>query len=173
MPSSYCVSRRSGRYDTVARRFATTQTREETISMVNKVILIGNLGADPEVRHTNSGQPVANLRLATSRRVKDRDGNWSDQTEWHNVVCFGRTAELAGQYLRKGSKVFFEGRLQTRSWEDREGKKQYRTEVVCENMRFLDGKGSGPAGDAGAGGGSYPGRDESSQEIPGDDDIPF
>lgn len=145
--------------------------------MVNKVILIGNLGQDPEVRHTNSGQPVANLRIATSRRVKDRDGNWNDQTEWHTVVCFARLAELAGQYLRKGSKVFIEGRLQTRSWDDREGKKQYRTEVVCENLKFLDSRGAGGgAGELNAGGpppAGNAGRGDDAQDFPGDDDIPF
>lgn len=139
--------------------------------MVNKVFLIGNLGQDPEVRHTNSGQPVANLRVATSRRVKDRDGNWNDQTEWHTVVCFARLAELAGQYLHKGSKIFVEGRLQTRSWEDREGKKQYRTEVVCENLKFLDSRGEGGSTSA-RGGGAGAGSDEG-QDFPSDDDIPF
>jgi single-strand DNA-binding protein len=144
--------------------------------MVNKVILIGNLGQDPEVRHTNSGQPVANLRIATSRRVKDRDGNWNDQTEWHTVVCFARLAELAGQYLRKGSKVFIEGRLQTRSWDDREGKKQYRTEVVCENLKFLDSRGGGGGAEMNAGGpppAGGAGRGDDAQDFPGDDDIPF
>jgi len=145
--------------------------------MVNKVFLIGNLGQDPEVRHTNSGQPVANLRVATSRRVKDRDGNWNDQTEWHTVVCFARTAELAGQYLHKGSKIFIEGRIQTRSWDDREGKKQYRTEVVCENLKFLDPKGGGASGgyDSGpSGGGSGSGGStQGGGEDFGDDDIPF
>jgi single-strand DNA-binding protein len=144
--------------------------------MVNKVILIGNLGQDPEVRHTNSGQPVSNLRLATSRRVKDRDGNWSDQTEWHSVVCFARLAELAGQYLHKGSKIYIEGRLQTRSWEDKEGRKQYRTEVICENLKFLDSKG-GNAGGAGEGGGYSHGRgpaaNDEGQDFPSDDDVPF
>jgi single-strand DNA-binding protein len=143
--------------------------------MLNKVFLIGNLGQDPEIRHTNSGQPVANLRVATSRRVKDREGNWSDQTEWHSVVSFGRTAENVGQYLHKGSKIFVEGRIQTRSWDDREGKKQYRTEVVAENLRFLDSRAGGEAGGAGG----YPSRDNSGggggegQDFPSDDDIPF
>jgi single-strand DNA-binding protein len=139
--------------------------------MLNKVFLIGNLGQDPEVRHTNSGQPVANLRVATSRRVKDRDGNWGEQTEWHSVVCFSRTAENAGQYLRKGSKVFIEGRIQTRSWEDKEGKKQYRTEVVAENLKFLDSRG-GSGGESG-GAASLGGRGDDAAELPGDDDIPF
>lgn len=139
--------------------------------MINKVILIGNLGQDPEIRRTHSGQPVANLRVATSRRTKDRDGNWTDQTEWHSVVCFARSAELAEQYLRKGSRIFVEGRLQTRSWEDREGKKQYRTEVVCENLKFLDSRGSGPADESGGHAGG--GRGDESHDLPGDDDIPF
>jgi len=140
--------------------------------MYNRVLLIGNLGRDPEVRHTNSGQPVANLRVATSRRYKDREGNWSEQTEWHDVVCFGRTAETAGQYLRKGSRVFVEGRLQTRSWDDREGKKQYRTEVVAEFLKFMDSRSGGDSG-----GGADPGggrsEDASGGDFPGDDDIPF
>jgi len=139
--------------------------------MLNKVFLIGNLGQDPELRHTNSGQPVANLRVATSRRVKDRDGNWGDQTEWHSVVCFSRTAENAGQYLRKGSKVFVEGRIQTRSWEDKEGKRQYRTEVVAETLKFLDSRGSG--GGASDSGGYGGGRNDDAGDMPGDDDIPF
>jgi single-strand DNA-binding protein len=138
--------------------------------MLNKVFLIGNLGQDPEVRHTNSGQPVANLRVATSRRAKDREGNWTDQTDWHSVVCFGRTAENAGQYLRKGSKVFVEGRIQTRSYDDRDGRKQWRTEVVAENLRFLDSRAAaadegglaGPPPEAPRGEGGFP-----------DDDIPF
>jgi len=142
--------------------------------MLNKVFLIGNLGQDPEVRHTNSGQPVANLRVATSRRVKDRDGNWNEQTEWHSVVCFARTAENVAQYLRKGSKIFVEGRIQTRSWDDREGKKQYRTEVVGENVRFLDSRGSG-GGAAEAGAAPSAPSDSGRGEGPdySDDDIPF
>jgi len=141
--------------------------------MVNKVILIGNLGQDPEIRHTNSGQPVANLRIATSRRVKDASGNWNEQTEWHSVVCFGRTAETVGQYLRKGSKIFVEGRLQTRSWDDREGKKQYRTEVVAELVKFLDSRGGEGRGASPADQGSAGAYEDSGDPGPGDDDIPF
>ena len=101
--------------------------------MVNKVILIGNLGRDPEVRSTPSGQSVAEFSLATSYRRKDQDGNFQEQTEWHRVVCWGRQAEVAGQYLRKGKQIYVEGRLQTRSWEDRQsGEKKYRTEVICD-----------------------------------------
>jgi single-strand DNA-binding protein len=141
--------------------------------MVNKVILIGNLGRDPEVRSTPSGQQVANFTLATNRRWRDRDGNRQEQTEWHTIVCWGRQAEVAGQYLTKGRQVYVEGRLQTRSWEDRQsGEKRYRTEVICENFQMLGSAGaqSGgswepaePAEVAGAGSGG-------SSE---DDDIPF
>ena len=105
--------------------------------MVNKVILIGNLGRDPEVRTTPSGQPVATFTLATNRRWNDRQGNRQEQTEWHNIVCWGRQAEIAGQYLRKGKQIYVEGRIQTRSWDDKEGgKKNYRTEIIVENFQF-------------------------------------
>ena len=108
--------------------------------MLNKVMLIGNLGADPEVRNTNSGSVVANLRVATSSRRKDRDGNWSDQTEWHRVVFFNRLAEIVEQYVKKGTKLYVEGRLQTRSWEQ-DGVKRYSTEVVANEMQMLDSRG--------------------------------
>ncbi len=109
--------------------------------MVNKVFLVGNLGRDPEIRTLPSGKAVATFPVATSRRSRDREGNRRDDTEWHNVVCFDRLAEIAGQYLGKGKMVFIEGRIQTRSWEDREGKKQYRTEIVCENFQMLGSRG--------------------------------
>ncbi len=106
--------------------------------MVNKVILIGNLGRDPEIRSTASGTPVANMSLATNRQWKDRDGNPQELTEWHRVVVFGRQAEIAGQYLSRGRQIFVEGRLQTRSWEDRQtGETKYSTEVLCENFQML------------------------------------
>ncbi len=106
--------------------------------MVNKVILVGNLGRDPEVRSLPSGQPVASFSVATSRRWKDRDGNRQEQTEWHNVVCFGKQAEIAGQYLTKGKQIFVEGRIQTRSWDDKTtGEKKYRTEIICDNFQML------------------------------------
>ena len=117
--------------------------------MVNKVILIGNLGRDPEVRSTPSGQTVTSFSLATNRKWRDRDGNRQEQTEWHSIVCWGRQAEVAGQYLVRGKKIYVEGRLQTTSWEDRQsGEKKYRTEVVCENFQMLGGNGNGhgPAG---------------------------
>ncbi len=128
--------------------------------MVNKVFLLGNLGRDPEVRSTSSGQPVANFPVATSRKWKDRDGQLQEQTEWHNVVCFARLAEIAGQYLTKGKQVFVEGRIQTRSWDDRNtGEKRYRTEVVAENFQMLGGRSGGSGG---GGGGGYPEYDDSS-----------
>ena len=124
--------------------------------MFNKVYLIGNLGRDPEIRSTASGMPVANFSVATNRRWTDREGNRQEQTEWHNVVCFGRQAEVAGQYLTRGRQVFIDGRMQTRSWDDRQtGEKRYRTEVVCENFQML-----GPRVDRGdAYQGGYPGGD--------------
>lgn len=117
--------------------------------MVNKVILIGNLGRDPEVRSTQSGQAVATLSVATSRRWRDKDGNNQEQTEWHTVVVWGRQAEIAGQYLQRGRQVYIEGRLQTRSWEDKtSGEKRYKTEVVCDEFKMLGNRGGGGGGDA-------------------------
>lgn len=102
---------------------------------VNKATILGNLGADPETRHTQAGTAITNMRVATSYRPKDGD----EQTEWHSVVLFGRTAELASEYLRKGSKVYVEGRIQTRSWETDGGEKKYRTEIVGNDVQFLGG----------------------------------
>ena len=102
---------------------------------VNKVILIGNLGKDPEVKYTPQGTPVAKITLATNERFKGKDGNWQDRTEWHNVVLWQRLAEIAGEYLKKGGKVYIEGRLQTRSWDDKtSGQKKYMTEVVANDL---------------------------------------
>ncbi|MDX1632943.1 MAG: single-stranded DNA-binding protein [Thermoanaerobaculia bacterium] len=140
--------------------------------MVNKAILIGNLGRDPEIRSLPSGQAVANFSIATNRKWKDRDGNLQEQTEWHNIVCFGRQAEIAGQYLRKGKQIYVEGRLQTRSWEDREtGKKMYRTEIVVQNFQML-GRRGGPQDDYGPPG-DYGGDDFGGGDTGEDDDIPF
>ena len=109
---------------------------------VNKVILIGNLGKDPEVKYTPQGTPVAKLTLATNESYKDKDGQWQEKTEWHNVVLWQRLAEIAGEYLKKGSKVYVEGRLQTRSWEDKQtNQKRYMTEVVGNTMVLLGGRG--------------------------------
>ncbi|MCB9760356.1 MAG: single-stranded DNA-binding protein [Alphaproteobacteria bacterium] len=121
--------------------------------MINKVILIGNLGQDPELRTTGGGTAVVNLRIATSERRKDRDGNWADHTEWHSVVAFGRTAENVNQYCRKGRQLYIEGRLQTRQWQDRDGNNRYSTEVVADIIRFLGGRGEEGGGGGGAGGG--------------------
>jgi len=125
---------------------------------VNKVILIGNLGADPEMRTTQSGTNVANLRLATSERRKDREGNWSDHTEWHRVVVFGRTAENVGRFCKKGKQIFIEGRLTTREWQDKDGQRRWTTEVIADDVRFLSGgTGGGGGGGYDGGGGGYSG----------------
>lgn len=109
--------------------------------MINKVILVGNLGAAPEIRYTASATAVANIRLATSRAVKNKaTGEWGQETEWHSVVAWGKTAEFVGKYLHKGSRIYVEGRLQTRSWQDKTGEKRYTTEVVSEILRNLSPK---------------------------------
>ena len=114
---------------------------------VNKVILIGNLGKDPEVKYTPSGTPVAKITLATNERFKDKNGEWQDRTEWHNVVLWQRLAEIAGEYLKKGGKVYIEGRLQTRSWDDKQtNQKKYMTEVVASDLVLLGGRGEGGGG---------------------------
>jgi single-strand DNA-binding protein len=115
------------------------------------VILIGNLGKDPELKYTPQGTPVAKLTLATNERYKDKDGQWQDRTEWHNVVLWSRLAEIAGEYLKKGGKVYIEGRLQTRSWDDKQtNQKKYMTEVVASDLVLLGGRGEG-GGDFGGG----------------------
>ena len=119
---------------------------------INKVILIGNLGQDPELRYTGSGTAVCNLRLATSETYKDRDGNMVENTEWHSVVAWARLAEICGEYLKKGSKIYIEGQLQTRQWEDKDGNTRYTTEVKAREMQMLDSKG-GSSGDYGDDGG--------------------
>ena len=111
---------------------------------INKVILIGNLGRDPEMRYTANQQPIANFSVATSESWTDRNTNErTERTEWHRVVCFARLAEICGEYLRKGSKVYIEGRLQTRSWEGQDGQTRYSTEVVARDMQMLDSRGGG------------------------------
>ncbi|MYF10246.1 MAG: single-stranded DNA-binding protein [Gammaproteobacteria bacterium] len=122
---------------------------------INKVILIGNLGRDPETRYTQSGSPVANFSVATSESWNDRQTNErQERTEWHNVVCFARLAEIAGEYLRKGSKVYIEGRLSTSSWE-KDGQTHYRTEIVARDMQMLDSRGGGQDGYRAGGQDSY------------------
>jgi single-strand DNA-binding protein len=152
--------------------------------MVNKVILIGNLGRDPEVRSTPSGQPNAKFTLATSRRWRDKNGQKQEQTEWHQIVVWGKQAEIAGQYLTKGKQIYLEGRIQTSSWDDKQtGEKKYRTEIICENFQMLGSRGSG-GGDFESHGPSAsaspsaspsqgPSYDEGGFGEPEDDDIPF
>jgi single-strand DNA-binding protein len=122
------------------------------MASVNKVIIIGNLGRDPEVRYTPSGAAVCNLRLATTRNWKSRDtGERQEETEWHSVVLYDRQAEVAGEYLKKGRAVYIEGRLKTRKWQDKDGNDRYTTEIVAETMQLLGGRDSG-GGDEGGGG---------------------
>jgi single-strand DNA-binding protein len=161
---------------------------------INKVILIGHLGADPETRAMPSGMQVANLRLATTESWKDKtSGEQQERTEWHNVALFGRLGEIAAEYLRKGSQVYIEGRLRTRKWQDKEGRDRYTTEIVGNEMQMLGGRGGGAGGGGGGGGGGYseaPSRSEPAEAavagVPAsrgggsgtaaeefDDDIPF
>lgn len=113
---------------------------------VNKAILVGNLGADPEIRYTSSGQGVANFRIATNRVYTDRNGQRQEQTEWHNIVAWGKLAEICERYLKKGNAVYIEGRIQTRSWEDQSGQKRWTTEIVTQQMTML-GSAGGVRGD--------------------------
>ena len=153
---------------------------------INKVILIGNLGADPETRAMPSGSQVANLRIATSESWRDKtSGEQQERTEWHRVALFGRLAEIAAEYLRKGSQVYIEGSLRTRKWQDKQGNERYSTEIIGNEMEMLGGRGGAGAG--GAPGASAPGRsaepsyaEESGGSSAGsgrgedfDDDIPF
>jgi single-strand DNA-binding protein len=161
---------------------------------INKVILIGHLGQDPEVRALPSGSSIANLRIATTESWKDKQsGEFKEQTEWHTVVLFGRTAEVAAEYLKKGSQVFIEGRLRTRKWQDKTGNDRYSTEIVGNDMQMLGGRGqgggaSGGGRDTGRGAGSAAGAagaastsstgefseaPATSTEHDFDDDIPF
>jgi len=170
--------------------------------MLNKVMLIGNLGADPETRYTQDGTCVCNLRLATTEKFKGRDGNPQEKTEWHRVTLWGRLGEIANQYLTKGSRVYIEGKIETRKWTNKEGQDQYTTEIRCNEMKMLGGGAGGAAGSGarsggqpqgnnqggnqgggfpthGGGGGSAPkGNDPFASapdfgDVPIDDDIPF
>ncbi len=120
---------------------------------VNKVILVGRLGRDPETRFTSGGQAVANFSVATDESYKDRNGERQKRTEWHKIVVWGKQAEIAQQYLKKGSLVFIEGRIQSREWQDKEGQKRTSFEIVANNFRMLGGRGDGMAAGAGAGAG--------------------
>jgi single-strand DNA-binding protein len=155
---------------------------------VNKVILVGRLGRDPETRYTGGGQAVANFSVATDETYKDRNGERQKRTEWHKIVVWGKQAEIAQQYLKKGSLVFIEGRIQSREWQDKEGQKRTSFEIVASNFRMLGGRGDGGGSGAGSGaGGSRSGGDEFDQAGPSeepmggghsgpeisDEDIPF
>ena len=133
---------------------------------VNKVILVGNLGQTPELKYTPSGQAVCNLSIATNEAWTGKDGQKQEKTEWHRLVLFGKLAELAGQYLQKGRQVYIEGKLQTRSWQDKDGQTRYTTEVVGQTMQFLGGNAAGTSANNNANAGrspSYPSQDNASQ----------
>jgi single-strand DNA-binding protein len=154
---------------------------------INKVILVGNLGADPETRYMPSGKAVTNIRIATSESWKDKQsGDQQERTEWHRVVLFDKLGEISAEYLRKGSQVYIEGALRTRKWQDKEGKEQYSTEIVARDMQMLGGRGGGAGASSGGGesrsGGGYERRPAATEErAPAaaadegefDDDIPF
>lgn len=177
-----------------------TNSFDEGLTMargINKVILIGNLGADPETRAMPSGMTVANIRIATSENWKDKQsGENKERTEWHNVAMFGRLGEIASEYLKKGSKVYIEGSLRTRKWQDKSGNDRYTTEIIANEMQMLDSRGGGGMSGGGGGGGEFSGGgggrgrpqnnapDDFDQGAPGgggggdkggefDDDIPF
>ena len=121
---------------------------------VNKVFLLGNVGKDPEIRSSQGGMAIASFSLATAERTKGADGQWADKTEWHNIVCFQRTAEVVRDYVKKGSQLLVEGKIQTRSWDDKaSGQKRYMTEILCNELTLLGGKAGG--GEGAGGGSSY------------------
>ncbi|WP_028582470.1 single-stranded DNA-binding protein [Desulfogranum japonicum] len=142
--------------------------------MINKVILIGNLGADPEIRYTQSGTAVATFNIATTERWKGQDGQMQEQTEWHRIVAWQRLAEICGEYLSKGSRVYIEGKLQTRKWQDQNGNDRYTTEIVAREMKMLTPKGGGGGGAGSSFGGDYgdPGPSYSGPSDMGED-VPF
>ena len=140
---------------------------------VNKVILVGNLGDDPEARSLNNGGEVVNLRVATSEQWKDKDGQRQERTEWHNIVVWGKQAETCGQYLAKGRQVFIEGSIRTRQYDDKEGNKRYITEVIGQRVQFLGGRGGGGGGDSPRAAEEPPPGGSQGGASAEDDDIPF
>ena len=139
---------------------------------INKAILIGNLGKDPELRYTPGGQAVASFSLATSEKWRDKDGVMQDRTEWHNIVVWGRQAEIAKEYLAKGRQVYIEGRIQNRSWEDKDGNKRYTTEIIAQRMQFLGAREQVPTG--AASGAEAPPEAPPAGDLSGEDeDLPF
>ena len=153
------------------------------MASVNKVILIGNLGADPETRYLPSGDAVTNIRIATSEKWRDKGGEQQEHTEWHRIAFFGKTAEIAGEYLKKGSPVYVEGRIRTRKWQDKDGQDRYSTEIVADRMQLLGSRGGGgaepmarepreaAAATASPGGNPAPKKGGGFDQM--DDDIPF
>jgi single-strand DNA-binding protein len=142
------------------------------MASVNKVMILGNLGRDPELRHTQAGKAVATLRVATNEAWTDQSGERQERTEWHSIVVWGRQAENCNQYLKKGRSVFVEGRLQTRKWQDREGNDRYTTEIVADRVQFVGGR-EGAGGSEDYSPGASLGGDDLSPPPAGDDDIPF
>jgi single-strand DNA-binding protein len=157
---------------------------------INKVILVGNLGADPETRYMPSGKAVTNIRIATSESWKDKQtGDQQERTEWHAIVLYDKLAEITAEYLRKGSQVYIEGALRTRKWQDKEGKDRYTTEIIARDMQMLGGRGGAGGGAAAGGGGEFRGASGGAERRPAaatperapaaaeegefDDDIPF
>jgi len=154
------------------------------MASVNKVILVGNLGRDPETRYTTGGDPITNVSIATTDTWKDKNGEKQEKTEWHRVAFFGKLAEIAGEYLKKGSQVYVEGRLQTRKWQDKDGQDKYTTEIVADRMQMLGSRASAGAGassgeppaerERAAGGGGKAGAAPAKKNVDDlDDDIPF
>lgn len=140
------------------------------MASVNKVILIGNLGADPELRYTPAGTAVTTFNMATTDKWKDKDGQPQERTDWHRIVVWDRQAEIAKEYLRKGSSVYIEGRLQTRNYDDKEGIKRYVTEIVSQRMQFLGARGAGQSSESGT---SEPPPPPAADSANQDDDLPF
>ncbi|MFO8058549.1 MAG: single-stranded DNA-binding protein [bacterium] len=140
---------------------------------LNKALIIGNLGRDPEVRYLPSTQAVANFSVATNERFQNKEGEWQEKTEWHRVVIFGKQAETVGQYLSKGDRVFIEGKIQTRSWEGKDGQKRYTTEIVGFNFIMLGGGSGGGEGGGGGTGSDYEPDYSQESQAPPDDDVPF
>jgi len=144
--------------------------------MINKVILVGRLGKDPEIRSTPSGTSVAKFSLATDERFTDKNGEKQERTEWHNVVAWGKLGEICGQYLKKGKLVYIEGSIRTDSWDDKEsGQKKYRTEIVARDMKMLDRRGDDEGGGGGSYGGASRGRSSSASapDMGDDEEVPF
>ena len=140
---------------------------------VNKAILVGRLGADPEVRYSSSGTAVTNFRLATDRKYTNKQGEKISETEWHRCVAFGRTGEVCGEYLHKGSQIYVEGRIRTRDWEDKDGNKRWSTEILVDQMQMLGSKGERPPASNSSSGSSGGDPFDRVPDMPPDDDIPF